>query len=107
MNILKPLFFEILVTIEASIYLILILHYLKRITWISCVRGGSSGSSVLPTGHFALRHVDHMWIHLEQLWEIESINVDCLLINIILMCHFFICVILRFLKPLLKLSILI
>jgi hypothetical protein len=48
-----------------------------------------------------------MWIHLEQLWEIEAINVYCFLINIILMCRFFVCVILWFLKHLLKLSILI
>jgi len=82
---------------------------LERITGISGVGGGGSGSGVkcLSTERFALRHVDHMWVHLEQLWEIEPINVDCFLINIILMCHFFICVNLRFLKHLLKLSILI
>jgi hypothetical protein len=73
------------------------LHHLKRITRISGVSGHLGGGGGSSTERFALRHIYHMGIHLEQLWEIEPINVDGFLINIILMCHFFICVILRFL----------
>jgi hypothetical protein len=72
------------------------LHHLKRITGIPGVSGHLGGGGRCSTKRFALRHVDHMGIHLEQLWEIEPIDVDGFLINIVLMCHFFICV-LRFL----------